>query len=76
MDFKASHTAYDSPPEWAKNAIWYQILVERFYNADHSNDPKLENIKSAWPGNLDETWQITRWTSDWYANPPHSPTNC
>ncbi|MGV4438965.1 glycoside hydrolase family 13 protein [Ornithobacterium rhinotracheale] len=73
MDFKASHTAYDSPPEWAKNAIWYQILVERFYNADHSNDPKLENIKSAWPGNLDETWQITRWTSDWYANPPHSP---
>ncbi|QAR30509.1 hypothetical protein EQP59_03635 [Ornithobacterium rhinotracheale] len=70
MLLKALHTAYDAPPEWAKNAIWYQILVERFYNADPLNDPVLENIKGAWPSNLDETWRITPWTSDWYANAP------
>ncbi len=25
-------------PDWAKNAVMYQILVDRFYNGDESND--------------------------------------
>ena len=25
-------------PEWAKGAVFYQIYVDRFYNADPSND--------------------------------------
>ncbi|MDI6784811.1 MAG: glycoside hydrolase family 13 protein, partial [bacterium] len=26
-------------PDWAKNAVFYQIFPERFYNGDTSNDP-------------------------------------
>lgn len=28
------------PPDWAKNAIFYQIFPERFANGDTSNDPE------------------------------------
>ncbi len=37
-------------PEWAKHAVWYQILVDRFRNGDPRNDP---------PGTLP-------WTAAWY----------
>ncbi|MBV7440887.1 hypothetical protein KRX57_05595 [Weeksellaceae bacterium TAE3-ERU29] len=66
------YTPFDSPPEWAKNAIWYQIFIERFYNGDKSNDPITENIKNAWPKNYDENWKLTSWTKDWYADAPHT----
>lgn len=36
-------------PDWAKEAIWYQIFPERFCNGDPSNDPEFTR----------------RWTSDW-----------
>ena len=36
-------------PDWAADAVWYQILVSRFCNGDRRNDP---------PGTLD-------WTDDW-----------
>ena len=36
-------------PDWAKEAIWYQIFPERFRNGDPTNDPELTR----------------RWTSDW-----------
>ena len=26
-------------PDWAKGAVMYQILTDRFYNGDTSNDP-------------------------------------
>jgi len=41
-------------PEWARHAVWYQILPERFANGDPHNDPA-----HAHP-----------WTSDWYALQP------
>jgi glycosidase len=50
-----------SPPEWAKDAVWYQIFPERFHNADASNDPTRERIGGP-PG-----WEISPWTGDWYA---------
>jgi cyclomaltodextrinase len=50
-----------APPEWAKDAVWYQIFPERFHNADASNDPTRERIGGP------EGWEITPWTSDWYA---------
>ncbi|MBI4757644.1 MAG: alpha-glycosidase, partial [Chloroflexi bacterium] len=28
-----------STPDWVKEAIFYQIFPERFYNGDPSNDP-------------------------------------
>jgi 1,4-alpha-glucan branching enzyme len=27
-------------PDWAKDAVWYQVMVDRFRNGDPSNDPK------------------------------------
>ncbi len=28
------------PPDWVKDAIFYQIFLDRFYNGDPTNDPK------------------------------------
>jgi cyclomaltodextrinase / maltogenic alpha-amylase / neopullulanase len=44
------------PPQWAAEAIWYQVFPERFRNGDPSNDPELEI-----PG-----WRVTDWGSDYY----------
>ena len=57
-------------PQWAKEAIWYQIFPERFYNGDKSNDPKPIDMEGAWPGKTPEGWQIHPWTSDWYKLQP------
>lgn len=40
-----------SPPEWVKDAVFYQIFPERFANGDPSNDP--DNVQ-AWGGT--PTW--------------------
>lgn len=53
-------------PEWAKSAVWYQIFPERFRNGDTANDPKVENIKGAWPHDAESPWEIHQWNSDWY----------
>ncbi len=48
-------------PNWAKGAIMYQILVDRFYNADESNDVKDR-----------EYYYISVYSTkvkDWYADP-------
>ncbi|MCB2155198.1 alpha amylase N-terminal ig-like domain-containing protein [bacterium] len=42
-------------PAWVKDAIWYQIMVERFRNGDPSNDPKPTHP----------------WTSEWYKLQPY-----
>ena len=26
-------------PDWAKDAVWYQVMLDRFRNGDVSNDP-------------------------------------
>ncbi|MEE9296554.1 MAG: alpha-amylase family glycosyl hydrolase [Phycisphaerae bacterium] len=43
-----------STPEWAKHAVWYQIMLERFRNGDPANDPQ--------PARL--------WTSEWFTPSP------
>ncbi|TVQ16541.1 MAG: alpha-amylase [Balneolaceae bacterium] len=53
-------------PDWAKEAVWYQIFVERFRNGDASNDPRLADIEGSWPHNKPASWRVTPWTSDWY----------
>ncbi|MFT6267964.1 MAG: glycosidase [Alphaproteobacteria bacterium] len=55
-----------TPPQWSKEAIWYQIMVERFHNGDPTNDPTIGNIQGTYPGYIPDTWQITPWTQDWY----------
>ncbi len=62
-------------PAWAREAIWYQIFPERFRNGDKNNDPKLADIRGAWPHDLSEPWQIHPWTSDWYRLQPYEQAN-
>ena len=54
-------------PAWAKDAVWYQIFPERFRNGDASNDPTKDDLAGAFPDAPDLPWQISPWTSDWYA---------
>ncbi|MCF6170185.1 MAG: glycoside hydrolase family 13 protein [Bacteroidales bacterium] len=57
----------EQPPSWAKDAIWYQIFVERFNNGDRANDPRPENMYAA--SNYRHPpadWAITPWTQNWY----------
>ena len=41
-------------PDWAKNAVWYQIMPDRFRNGSRENDPD----------------PVRPWTSEWYAPSP------
>ena len=57
-------------PDWAKDAVWYQIFPERFVNGDKNNDPTPHDMEGAWPYKTYDGWQITPWTSDWYKLQP------
>lgn len=49
-------------PDWAKDAIWYQILPERFRNGAPQSNPRPEDIGAEHlPG-----WTISPWGLDWY----------
>lgn len=61
-------TAFEDPPVWASEVIWYQIFVERFRNGDPTNDPTPEDMEGAYPGFVPKNWSITPWTHDWYAD--------
>ena len=66
-----AQTPLNAPPAWAKQAIWYQIFVERFYNGDPSNDPKPENMDSPPVNQITPPgWSVTPWTHDWYEQEP------
>lgn len=54
-------------PEWAKEAIWYQIFPERFANGDPANDPTADDLVGSWPHRRPAGWRTTPWNSDWYA---------
>lgn len=52
-------------PDWAADAVWYQIFPDRFRNGDPANDPTRETLElPIVPGT---SWRPTSWTSDWYA---------
>ncbi|MDA0986836.1 MAG: glycoside hydrolase family 13 protein [Bacteroidetes bacterium] len=53
-------------PNWAREAVWYQIFPERFRNGDPTNDPTIETLKNSWPHDEQKNWKISPWTSDWY----------
>ncbi|MDG5766131.1 glycoside hydrolase family 13 protein [Balneolales bacterium ANBcel1] len=55
-------------PDWAVDAVWYQIFPERFRNADPSNDPVPERIGDphSWGLGAPDGWEISPWTGDWY----------
>ncbi len=51
-------------PDWAADAIFYQIFPERFRNGDPSNDPTRESLEFV--DIIPKTWHITPWTDQWY----------
>lgn len=57
-----------SVPKWAKEAIWYQIFVERFRSGDTENDPTPADLSGSYPGMIPDNWKITPWGHDWYAH--------
>jgi glycosidase len=62
-------------PEWAKQAVWYQIFPERFANGDPINDPTPRDMEGAWPYKIPNGWHISPWTSDWYKLQPWEKAN-
>ncbi len=70
MNAQNNSKALSAVPEWAKQAVWYQIFPDRFSNGDKGNDPKPEDLKGAWPYFVPDGWQIHPWTSDWYKLQP------
>ena len=61
----AQSLSSETVPEWAADAVFYQIFPERFANGDLSNDPTRESLES--PESVPESWTISPWTGDWYA---------
>jgi glycosidase len=59
-----------SVPRWAKEAIWYQIFVERFRNGDPGNDPTPADMAGSYPDTIPDKWKITPWGHDWYSHEP------
>jgi len=53
------------PPNWAREAVFYQIFPERFCNGDPNNDPTRESLE--FPVNPGPAWRISSWTADWYS---------
>jgi cyclomaltodextrinase len=63
--------AADFTPAWARHAVWYQILPERFHNGDPRNDPVPASLEGGvFGGTLAANWQPHPWTSDWYRRQP------
>lgn len=63
--------AQPAPPAWAKEAVWYQIFVERFHNGDSRNDPGPADIAIEPLGHRPPAgWSVTPWTKSWYEQEP------
>jgi cyclomaltodextrinase len=62
-------------PDWAKDAIWYQIFPERFCNGDTANDPAFRDTFGSWPHDTLSPWQKSPWTADWYFLQPWEKAN-
>jgi cyclomaltodextrinase / maltogenic alpha-amylase / neopullulanase len=55
-------------PDWARDAIWYQIFPERFRDGDPRNNPTRNSL--VWPIRPGADWKLSRWTADWYERDP------
>lgn len=53
-------------PDWAADAVWYQIFPERFRDGDPSNNPTRETLERPVEGRVPTSWTVTPWTADWY----------
>jgi len=62
-----STLAFDQPPQWTQEAIWYQLFVERFRNGDPNNQPTLKTVRGSWIEPYPDDWSPTEWGINWYA---------
>jgi glycosidase len=53
-------------PEWTRDAVFYQIFVDRFLNGDPSNDPKKPRRPEGKPWGIDDGY-----LEEWGAEPAH-----
>lgn len=68
----SSHVNNDiSPPKWAENAVWYQIMPERFANGNTTNNTTAAHLEHS---NI-PNWKLREWTSDWYQLDPWEVTS-
>ena len=58
--------AFELPPDWAREAIWYQIFVERFRNGNPNNNPTAVTSANALIDSLPDDWALTPWGHNWY----------
>jgi glycosidase len=58
--------AFELPPTWAREAIWYQIFVERFRNGNPENNPTLTTCDNALIDKVPQDWTLTPWGNNWY----------
>ena len=61
----AKSSGKNTAPDWAREAVFYQIFPERFRNGDPKNDPTRDSLDK--PVEAGGDWRISSWTADWYA---------
>ncbi len=68
----ASNDSAFHTPDWAKDAVWYQIMLDRFRNGDPSNDPQpVRPWTSAWYESSDFEGQDGQTFWQWYVFQRH-----
>ena len=55
----------EAVPDWAQDAVFYQIFPERFRDGDPGNNPTRQTLERP-VDDVPLDWEITPWTSDWY----------
>lgn len=59
-----SETFIDTP-QWARDAIWYQVMIDRFRDGDPSNNPEQTTASTTV-----RTRHTHPWGSEWYTEQP------
>ncbi|MCR5455175.1 MAG: glycoside hydrolase family 13 protein [Bacteroidales bacterium] len=64
-------------PQWAAEAVWYQIFPDRFCRINTQCPIDARDIAGTAPWNIkpDQPWQIHPWTSDWHVRMPYEKAN-
>ncbi len=57
-----------STPDWAKGIVWYQIMLDRFYNGDKGNDP---DCTIPWRWNWFKKYPCEKWDDKRFNDPKY-----
>ncbi|MBQ2097696.1 MAG: hypothetical protein II480_05935, partial [Bacteroidales bacterium] len=64
-------------PQWATEAVWYQIFPDRFCRFDDNKTINAQHLYGTAPWNIkpEKPWEVHPWTSDWYQRQPYEQEN-